>query len=396
MPKNNLKFFDPKSPLPHKQAFFPLKGTYFDAGRQHPMSRGCVATVEEYINYKSFQNENNYDPLEMREKVKAQFAELINGSPHELSYVASTTAAENLIIQSLELTAKGGRVVTDDLHYFGSYQIYGELIKAGVEVVTIRNKNGKINMEQYEAAITDNTILVSVSGVSTFNAHMPDLKRLSKIAHDKGALLYADVIHLVGAVPFDVKDAGVDFCACASFKWLMADQGVGFLYVSDNALSKIKRPWFGKRQVRNLKTHVFPGDGGLDGDLAYEYELDNSTEGYFSLWSEPRIVIGQLHYSLGYLMDVGVENIAAYRQTMMDYLQREIPKLGFAALSPINNPAPIAAFACEDAYKRLGPILKEADISLSLYKGHFRVALSVYNDMDDIKYLIETLQKIKA
>ncbi len=392
--ENRPTTFNAKQELPHKQAFFPLKGRYFNAGAQHPVSRGSVAAIEDYINYKSFQEANDYDPVDMRHKVKCQFAELINAKTEEVSFVPSTTAGENLIIQALELVSNGGRVVTDDLHYFGSYQIYGELKKRGVDVITLRHKDGKIDLAQYEEAITDQTSLVAVSGVSMFNGFMHDLKALSKIAHDKGALIYVDLIQLCGAVPFDVKQAGVDFCACASFKWLMADQGIGFIYVAGEALSKIKRPWFGKRQVCDLKTHVFPGDQDLDNKEAYQYQLAQDADGYFSLWSEPRIVIAQLHYSLAYLLEAEVARIAAYRQPMVDYLQKEIPLLGYKSLSPCPNLAPIVAFECENANKYLGPIFEKADIHASLYKGHFRIGLSVYNDMEDVEYLVETLKSI--
>jgi len=56
---------------------------------------------------------------------------------------------------------------------------------------------------------------------------------------------------------------------------------------------------------------------------------------------------------------------------------------------------PILTFECADAAKRLGPLFLEADIKASLYKGHFRIALSVYNDMADAEYFVKTLAKLK-
>lgn len=386
--------FDPSSPLPHKQAFFPLKGTYFNAGVQHPISRDCVSAAQHYLKYKGFHAQSDYDAIDMRKKTLTQFAKLINAHPHEVSYVPSTTSGENLIVQALELVKKGARVVTDDLHYFGSYQIYGELKKQGVEVVTIRNNNGKIDIEDYQAAITDNTTLVAVSSVTTFNGYQADLKNICKIAHEKGALVYADAIHHIGATPFDVRDSGVDFCCCGTYKWLMADQGLGFIYVRADRLDSIKRPWYGKRQVRNLVTHVFPGDEITDDDLIYEYDLEKSTEGYFSIWSEPRIIIAQLHSSLQYLLDTGVARITDYRQAMLRKLHEEVPKLRFKTLTDKDSITPIFAFVCDNATERLSPVFKEANIYASIYKGHCRVALSVYNDLDDVELLINALKKV--
>lgn len=390
----NIIEFNAKDKLPHKEAFFPMKGIYFNAGVQHPVSKGCVNAAQRYMEYKGFHETTDYDPLASRQNVLGLFATLINADVDELAYVQSTTVGENLLLQALNVVEKGAQIITDDLHYFGSYQIYGELKKQGVEVITLRNRDGKIDIEQYENAITEKTTLVAVSSVSTFNGFQHDLKALCKIAHAKGALVYADSIHHIGATPFDVKDSGVDFCSCGTFKWLMADQGLGFLYVKRSVLPELKRPWYGKRQIKSLKTHVFPGDEITTDDNIYEYELANTTEGYFSIWSEPRIVVAQLEYSLKYILDVGVERITEYRQPFLKILQEEIPKLGFKSLTPKGSITPLLAYEYRDASKVLGPVFEKGNILASLYKGHFRIALSVYNDMDDIERLIEVLKSV--
>ncbi len=388
------KPFDASKPLPHKDAFFPIKGIYFNAGVQHPISRASAAAAQEYLDYKGFHTDLDIDPLALRKEVLAKYAKLIKADDEEIAIVGSTTVGENLIVNAMDLVAKKARVVTDDLHYFGSYQIFGELKKQGVEVTTIRNKNGTIDYADYEAAITDETDLVCVSGVSTFNGHQHDLKRISALAHKHGALIYADVIHQVGATPLDVKDCDVDFCSAGTFKWLMADQGCGFLYVKKASLSKLKRPWYGKRQVRNLVTHVFPGDDITKDDNVYEYDLAENSEGYFSIWSEPRIVLAQLDRSLAYLNEVGVDRITKYRQPLLKYLREEIEALGFKCLTPDGSVTPLLSFECEDAAKRLSPIFEKADIKASLYKGHFRLGVSVYNDLDDAKLVVKALSTL--
>lgn len=383
--------FDTTSPLPHKDAFFPHKEIYFDAGVQHPISNESAQAAHNYIKYKGFHSDIDFDPIELREKVLKQYATLINAERKEITYVGSTTVGENLVIQALDIVRSGGKIVTDDLHYFGSYQIYGELKKQGIEVITIRNKNGTIDYNDYEDAIDEKTTLVSLSGVSTFNGHQHNIKRVADLAHENGALIYVDGIHQIGATPFDVKKCGADFVSCGSFKWLMADQGLGFLYVRADVLPRLKRPWNGKRQVRNLVTHVFPGDQITENDLVYEYDLEESTEGYFSVWSEPRIVIAQLDKSLDYILNVSVDRIVEYRKPMLNHIRRELEDQGFECLTPKGSITPILSFACDNAAKRLAPLLDEAGIKLSLYKGHFRIALSVYNDVNDAEKLINTI-----
>ena len=51
----------------------------------------------------------------------------------------------------------------------------------------------------------------------------------------------------VGAGPVDVRASGVDFLACSSYKWLMGDMGLGFLYVRGDRLDRLERTQYGFR-----------------------------------------------------------------------------------------------------------------------------------------------------
>lgn len=376
---------DPASPLPHKSAFFPLRGVYLNSGSQHPLSRGARAGADAYLQHQTMSGNRDYSMRNTRTRVLENYARLINASTDEIYLVQSTTAGENLVLNALDIPDAGGRIVTDALHFFGSFPLYGELAKRGMDVVTLRPTDGRIDKAEFEAAVTADTRLVAVSSVSTFNGYEHDLKAICEIAHAKDALVYADVIHGVGAVPFDVRETGVDFCSSASYKWLMGDFGMGFLFVRADRLDRIQRPWVGYFQVSRLQTHVYPGD------LVGDYELENTTRGHFAMGTMANAVAAQLDYSLQYLLDVGVARIQAYRQPLMDRMQQALPELGYPSLTPPESRTPLSSFACENARERLGPKLREAGVTISVYANRFRVSPSVFNGMDDIEYLLEVL-----
>ncbi|GAB7551240.1 hypothetical protein NRB_07370 [Novosphingobium sp. 11B] len=70
------------------------------------------------------------------------------------------------------------------------------------------------------------------------------------MAHAKGAFVYADIIQQAGTLPIDVKASGVDFCACGTYKWLLGDMGLAFLYVRRDRWPLISRPVRGDLQTR--------------------------------------------------------------------------------------------------------------------------------------------------
>jgi selenocysteine lyase/cysteine desulfurase len=79
-------------------------------------------------------------------------------------------------------------------------------------------------------------------------------KKVCEIAHANGAFVYADIVQAAGVVPVGVRDSNVDFAACASYKWLMGDFGLGLLCAREDLLDRVKRTQYGYYQLTNLHT----------------------------------------------------------------------------------------------------------------------------------------------
>lgn len=379
--------------LPAKSAFARMPMTYLDSGSTHPMSLGAKAALEEYLRFKTQDGSvQNYSVSAMEEAVLASFGRLIGAQPDELSFIQSTTMGENLVLQALGFPQAGGRIVTDVLHFFGSFYTYGELGKAGMDVVTLpMTSEGRIDMAELEKAVNDRTRLVSVSLVSTINGFQHDLKRICDIAHAHGAYVYADIVHAAGTVPTDLRASGVDFAACSSYKWLMGDFGLGFLYVRREVQEKVRRPWWGYHQLASFRTHVFPFDE--PGPGVASYSSAPGTAGRFAMGTTSWTGVVQLNHSLAWLEKVGVAQIQAWRQPMIDTVQQELRARGYQPLTPLDSRTSMVAFALKDARAKLAELLKGANVRISVSQHRFRVSVAVFNDMNDIDRLLQALPK---
>jgi selenocysteine lyase/cysteine desulfurase len=201
------------------------------------MSVQAARAVQDYLERRT---EGAKEPdWDVSARVKEDFAALINARPAEIGYVTSTMAGENLVVAGLGLGRGRGNVVTDALHFEGSLYLYGSLRARGVDVRVVRPREWRIDPRDLDRAIDHDTKLVAVSLVSFLNGFQHDLKAVSDLAHAKGAFVYADIIQAAGAIPIDVAAAGVDFAACASYKWLMGDFGLGFFYVREDRLDRV-------------------------------------------------------------------------------------------------------------------------------------------------------------
>jgi selenocysteine lyase/cysteine desulfurase len=296
---------------------------------------------------------------------------------------------ENLVVSGLGLPGTNARIVTDAYHFDGSLYLYNELAKMGADVQLLLPKNNEIPLADIDAAIKPGTKLVAVSLVSMINGYQHDLKTICDIAHSRGALVYADIIQAAGAVPIDVHATGIDFCACSTFKWLMGDYGIGFLYVRKDRLHLLKRSQFGYRQLADQASHVFPFDP--PGNVPFEYVQGTQTRNYFEVGTLNNSAVPGLIFSLNYLLNTGVQAIQQYRQPMIDKLQQRLPALGYERMTPENSTSPIVSFASKDAYTKLHAKLVDAGINIQVYHNRFRISPSVYNTMDDIDHLINLL-----
>ncbi len=321
--------------------------------------------------------------------MRGKFAALINAKPEEICLVQSTTAGEQLVVQALNIPAVGGRIVTDTLHFPESSYLYEELAKLGMDVVWVKPRDGhSVDPADIENAMTKQTRLLVLSLVSNVNGFQHDLKKVSEIAHAHGALVYADIIQAAGAVPIDVRASNVDFAACASYKWLMGDFGLGFLYAREDLLERIKRTQFGYQQLINLDTHVYPFDP--PGKAAVSYGVRHDAMGHFATGTTAGAGVAQLDYSLDYIRELGVENIQRHRQPLLDKARIELERKDYRCMTPEGSTSPILTFIYPNAAK-LAPRLDAARVKISLIDNRIRISASVFNDMQDIDRLIEAL-----
>jgi selenocysteine lyase/cysteine desulfurase len=378
----------PAGALPDKAAFLATDITYLDSGSFHPISLGARAAIDAYLNRRSLEPSAQGRGVE-DEEVLAKFARLVNADQDEVAFVQSTTSGEQMVLRALGMPHSGGHIVTDTLHFFGSFPLYEELARQGMEVTWVHQRDGRVSLTDLKKAVRKGTRLIALSNVSTFNGFEHDLKAVSALAHENGALVYADVIHAAGCVPLDLHGSGVDFAACASYKWLMGDFGLGFLYVRKEIQPQLLRTNYGYYGVSEFQPHVYPLDPPGEGIATYAFA--KSATGAFALGTHGEVVMAQLNHSLDYIQKLGVANIQAHAQTLTNRLKQELPRLGYPLLTPPETTTPMVTCLLPNARKTLEPRFKEAKIRVTLAANRFRASVSVFSSMQDVERFLSVL-----
>jgi selenocysteine lyase/cysteine desulfurase len=178
----------------------------------------------------------------------------------------------------------------------------------GVEVRMCLERNGRIDLAELESMIDHDTRIVAVSHVQYASGFRIDLQRLGRIARQHDALFVVDVIQALGVIPTNVEAEFVDVAAGAGHKWLMAPEGVGYLYLSDRARERIQPTLVGWISVPNPEDYLNFEQGWNKGTLAWE------------TGTGPASLFYGFKASLELLTSYGVQRIANYLEELTDYL----------------------------------------------------------------------------
>jgi selenocysteine lyase/cysteine desulfurase len=377
--------------FPRKSDFaIPAGLTYINGAFTHPMPIASVEAVRAYSERRA--RPGGIDApgnSAMVKAVKEEFAALINGRPAEISFIPNTSTGENLVVNSLGIVGSGGNVVTDALHFEGAIiHLQALQRERGLDLRIAMPRDGRIDLRDLERLVDKKTRLIEVSLVAMYNGFQHDLKAVCDLAHAHGAYVYADIVQAAGATPIDVRASGVDFCACSSFKWLMGDFGAGFLYAREDLLPRLRRSQYGYHSVTEMTTHFLPYDA--PGKAPFSWELGTDASMTFEVGSYAYAPMAALSVSLPYIRSLGVERIEAHRQPLLERLRKEMPRLGFAPITPAGTKSALLTFIVKDrkpVYERL----QKANINVRLGEHFMRVSPSVYNDMQDVERLLEAL-----
>lgn len=168
------------------------------------------------------------------EKAREQVAELIGASAKEIIFTSGATESDNIAIKgAVEMYAeKGNHIITVKTEHKAVLDACKYVEKKGLAEVTYLtpDENGRVRVEDIEAAITDKTILIAVMAANNEIGTIAPLKEIGKLAKEKGIIFFTDAAQAAGRIPLDVNELGIDVMAISGHK-IYGPKGIGVLYV---------------------------------------------------------------------------------------------------------------------------------------------------------------------
>ena len=199
---------------------------------------------------------------------REQIAKLINCDAKEIIFTSGATESDNLGIKGVfeMYSQKGNHVITATTEHKAILDTCKHLEKQGGRVTYLPvDDQGLISLEALEAAMTPETILVSIMYGNNETGTINNIREIARIAHSHGALFMTDGTQAVGKIPVDVIADGIDIMAFTAHK-LYGPKGVGALYVRrKNPRVKVTSQMDGGGHERGMRSGTLnvPGIVGL-------------------------------------------------------------------------------------------------------------------------------------
>ena len=326
------------------------------------------------------------------ETARNKVAKAICGDDKEIFFTSCGSESDNLAIKGVAYAnkEKGNHIITSKIEHPAVLNTCKSLEKEGFEVTYLNvDENGFVNLEELKNAIKDETILISIMFANNEIGTIQPIKEISNIAKSANVIFHTDCVQAVGNVKIDVKNMEIDMLSMSAHKFY-GPKGVGALYVKDGV--KFNKIQDGGHQEKNKRagTENVAGIVGLGKAIEIaNYNLENYNSKLLKLRNyfvreitnkfENIKINGDLKQRLPGNINISFPNIDG------EELLLKLDSEGICAS---------AGSACSSGSLQPSHVLMAIGLDSQLANGSLRITFGEQNNIEEVKYLINTIERI--
>ena len=317
-------------------------------------------------------------------------ADIIGCKSNEIYFTGSGTEADNWALKGVALhnRHKGNHIIISAIEHHAILNSAEWLERNGFRVTKLPvDSTGLVSVSDLEAAIDNETTLVSVMYVNNEVGTIEPIKELAEIAHKHGALFHSDCVQAMPYIKIDVKELGVDLLSMSAHKFY-GPKGIGALYIRNGV--KLDKLICGGGQERSQRggTTNTPLVAGMAEALkitACEMQANNE---YIAKLRDRFVnrVIEEIPYvRFNGNMERRIPSVANFS---FEFVEGE----GILMLMDFNGIAVSSGSACSSGSLDPSHVLLAMGVPIEVSHGSLRFSFGKDNTMAEVDYTVDKLK----
>lgn len=323
---------------------------------------------------------------------RKRVARAINCNEDEIYFTSGGTESDNLALKGIAMSNRkyGNHIITSKIEHPAVLNSCKYLEKLGFRVTYLNvNSKGKISLDELERAITRQTVLISIMFANNEIGTIQDIESIGKIARKYNVYFHTDTVQAVGNCKIDVNQMNIDSLSMSGHKFY-GPKGIGVLYVKNKV--PFLRQIDGGHQEKDKRSGTENTAGIVGIGKAIEIANNNLEQyqnqlsvlsDYYLREIQRRITNIKINGDLNHKLP-GTNNIC-FAGVDGSKLVQMLDERGICASS---------GSACSAGLINPSHVLLATGMSQSLAKGSLRITFGKENTIDDVKYLINTLEEL--
>ncbi|NRD74621.1 IscS subfamily cysteine desulfurase [Shewanella sp. VB17] len=319
-----------------------------------------------------------------------QVADLINADPREIVFTSGATESNNLAIKGVAhfYQKKGKHVITSKTEHKAVLDTCRQLEREGFEVTYLAPEaNGIVPLAAIEAAMREDTVLVSIMHVNNEIGVIHDIDAIGELCRNKKVIFHIDAAQSAGKIPIDVESTKVDLISISAHK-MYGPKGIGALYVRRKPRIRLEATMHGGGHERGMRsgtlaTHQIVGMGEAAAIAKADMDADNTRIGALRdrLWNGVKDI--EETYING---DVN-QRYCGNLNVSFNFVEGE------SLMMALKDLAVSSGSACTSASLEPSYILRALGLNDEMAHSSIRFSIGRFTTEEEIDHAIETINK---